>query len=302
MRILVTGASGFVGAHLARDLALAGHSVFALGGATFPPARVQQVVSSFGKEDLTIQGGLDLILSRFRPQAVVHAAALANTSTCEFEPARARAVNVEATRYLTSSIRKILPGTLLLYLSTDLVFDGSVAGDGGFRETDNPSPRSVYGRTKAEAEALMLEAGGYVIRSCLVYGVAIGEKEGFLGWMRKALVAGKPVTLATNEYRTPIFSGDIAALLKVLAETQPRNEHMFHAAGAERISRYEFGLRYCSAFGYNKDLLVAVKQEEIKTGAPRSPDVSLSSIRTSTLLTWKTRDVISGLAAMKNEN
>lgn len=123
-------------------------------------------------------------------------------------------------------------------------------------------PESLYGRLKCESESFVLKeyAESIVIRICLVYGSKLGERQGFLSWILNSLEQGKPVTLFTDEWRTPVYEDDISeAIARLISLWQadsrdraslPIHERIFHVPGPERISRYQFGeklLKYVDA-------------------------------------------------------
>ena len=274
--LLVTGASGFVGGHLALDLANAGFRVAALGGSRAPCVQVSKSVEVCERCDLSDSRQVNNLIQRLKPDAIVHCAALANASVCEKNPERAHLANVVATRNLVSAgdIR-------FIFVSTDLAFDGAVAPKGGFLETDLPQPRSVYAKTKVEAENFVLDTASFanIVRICLVYGTQMEGRGGFLSWMRSSLEQGESVKLFTDEWRTPIFSKDVSrAIEAILAkEDEAKANRVIHVAGSERISRYDFGLSYARRFGFDESQLITAKQSDFSSAAPRSPDVSLNN-------------------------
>src|SRR5262249_27575774 len=141
--LLITGASGLLGAHLLRCLAAGGARAVAWSGTRggelfgFPLRPV----------DLTDSGAVAEAFGAARPAAVIHAAAPARIADCAREPERAHAVNAAATARLAELCAAA--GARLVFVSTDLVFDGERAP---YREADGPAPLSAYGLAKAEGE------------------------------------------------------------------------------------------------------------------------------------------------------
>ena len=153
MRILVIGASGFIGRHLAARLALLPGVETYCSYRSRPPADDRNHWYQF---ELTDAVALDKVFSMIRPDLAVHLAAMADVATCEREQAAATAVNVAATSEIVNLCQST--GARLLFVSTEYVFDG---GRGFYREDDSPNPITHYGSTKREAERAVAELDAY---------------------------------------------------------------------------------------------------------------------------------------------
>src|SRR5262245_11675618 len=162
MRLLITGASGQLGAYLLREALARGDEVTAWtgsrGGELFgTPLRPVELADRDRAAEAFRQA---------RPDAVLHAAALASVADCHRDPGRARAVNAAGSALLAELAADA--GARLLQVSTDLVFDGE---RGNYTEQDPPRPLSVYARTKREAELAALQAPrSAVVRVSLLFG------------------------------------------------------------------------------------------------------------------------------------
>lgn len=303
MRVLITGAAGFVGGHLYRGLRDLGFETIGAARGARPSAAHELHFAELSAGDAVKQ-----LLDRTRPDAIIHCAAAANAGFCEANPEAARADNVAAVENLCRETR---PAALpLIHFSTDLVFDG--CGDapaGGFREDDKPQPATVYARTKLSAEQIVLNhPAGLVLRSALVYGPPCGEASGMMGWLLGALKQERPVELFTDEWRTPISTGDIvrtaAGLLSSNYMKQGRpEERILNLAGSQRLSRFEFGMIAADIFGLSTKLVRAgLRSEFIKQNRdlPHRPrDVSLNVERLVDRLKFTPSSVSQGLQRMK---
>ncbi len=308
MRVLVTGASGYVGAHLAVGIAKSGFDIVAVGGRTSCPVEVKNVVTAYEGVDLVSSFEVANLIKRVNPQVVVHAAALARAEYCEQFPKNAQEVNVTGTQNIILACKALSdPPPYLIFISTDYVFDGAEPGKECFSERDLPTPRTVYAQTKYAAEKLIHqeESAATILRLSLVYGGAIGKHVGPLGWMTQSLKEEKIIDLFVDEWRTPVFIGDVINVVCTIIERVSKKERMiesslFHIGGDERISRYEFGLILARVFGLHGHCIRPQKLGEAKFLAPRPYDVSLSNALVRRKLGVEFCDIASGLLKIKS--
>jgi dTDP-4-dehydrorhamnose reductase len=266
-RVLVTGASGLLGGRLATLLAK-DHTVVAT--VHHAPAPDGLTTVPF---DLASPETVPRAFEAARPEAVVHAAALADADACERDPERAAALNVQATAALAEACAR--RGARFILLSTDLVFDGS---RGGLREDEPAQPLLGYGRSKLEAEEETLRVcpGSAVVRVALVCGRGHGHRATSSEAVVWALAQDKRPRLFTDQYRTPVDPEAVTPALAALI--RGRGEGRYHLGGPERVSRYELGVRAATAFGFDPAAIEATTQASYP-GALRPADVSLDSGR-----------------------
>ncbi|MEN5083898.1 NAD-dependent epimerase/dehydratase family protein [Bosea sp. TWI1241] len=166
-RILLTGASGFVGRHLARDLAARGHLVRCAGRAGLPEGAGIEAVAT---GDLA--GEIDWRPLLAGVDQVVHAAGLAHADS-DLPEERYRRVNTQATLALAAAARAAGIGRFV-FLSSIRAQTGPVAA-GPLRDADPPLPTDAYGRSKLAAEQGLagLDLDWVALRPVLVYGPGV---------------------------------------------------------------------------------------------------------------------------------
>jgi dTDP-4-dehydrorhamnose reductase len=155
MKVLILGASGYVGGALWRWLS-ARHDVVGTRGRRDVPGLIHVDVTDAQTGARLASDGFDLI---------IHTAGVVGLEDAEADPERARQVNVDSIRTLLHAVDE--RRTRILYLSSDHVFDGAKEF---FVESDAPAPVNTYGRTKVAAERLLGESSHLVVRIPLVYG------------------------------------------------------------------------------------------------------------------------------------
>ena len=217
------------------------------------------------------------IFAELRPKLIIHCAALSRSRDCEADPALAKRLNVDVTAQLAHLARDIP----FVFFSTDLVFDGT---KGNYREEDPPSPMSVYGETKVQAEQIVLANPNHtVIRTSLNAGVSLTQDRSFVEEMCRAWEAGKTLTLFTDEFRSPIpVTATAKAVWELVGMQRPG---LYHLAGAERLSRWEIGQLVAERF---RELNPKLKPGSAKkyAGNPRPLDTSLDSSKIQRLLSF----------------
>ena len=202
--------------------------------------------------------------------AVVNAAAYTDVEKAEDEVERAYLVNERAAGRLAAVARDA--GLAFLHVSTDFVFDGSKQD--AYRETDEPNPLNVYGRSKLAGEQAVLSSHpeATIVRTAWTFGpggtnfptkileraqaLTGGGVAGAPGG-RAAMTAAEPVGLpaaapklqvVSDEVGSPTYSVDLAAGLLALLSTGATG--LFHLTGTGFCSRYELALETLRLAGY----------------------------------------------------
>lgn len=137
-------------------------------------------------------------------------------------------------------------GSRLIYLSTDVVFDGRHPP---YDETAPPSPINSYGRAKAAAESIVRQLDDYVIvRTSLIYGLRVMDHG--TRWMAEALRSGRPVTLFSNQRRNPIWVQTLSRACLELAFSDYQG--VLNVAGSQVLTRAEFALKMLDWWGISE--------------------------------------------------
>lgn len=229
MRVLVTGAGGFLGRALAADLAQRGVDVLAAYRTTVPPAFAPPAPRLVA---------LDLAALTALPgpvDAVVHAAATSAWTGVSAE-AMARD-NVEATRRLIAAA-KVAGPTKFIFCSSMSAF-GDIKSGSVDESTPVASP-DVYGMTKLVGEAMLREAApglaGLALRLPAVIGP--GAKRNFLAVAAARLKAGEPVSIFNPDapFNNAVHSADLAALVATMLERGWQGYDMLVLGAAGQMS------------------------------------------------------------------
>jgi len=144
MRVLVTGADGFVGTHLCRHLRAQGDEVLAYGGPASQAPEVRAI-------DIRREAEVLQMVSDARPEGIIHLAGWASVGSSYAQPTPCFEVNALGTAYVVDAIRKQAPHARFLLISSGEVY-GEVPGGGASSEPTPLSPKSPYATSKLAAE------------------------------------------------------------------------------------------------------------------------------------------------------
>jgi dTDP-4-dehydrorhamnose reductase len=174
---------------------------------------------------------LQALLSTQPPQRLVYCHAVCDVSKCEENPDWAYDINVQHIQRLL----EVLPeSTRLVYVSSDHVF----GGDGAYNEESEPCPISVYGRTRVEAEKLVLARGqSLVLRPGLAIGASHNGRTGHSDWLAYRHRRNLPITIVEDEYRSVVWVEDLADRIMRFAASDETG--LRHIAASQAISRIE---------------------------------------------------------------
>ena len=264
-KLLITGASGFLGWHLC-ELAKKEWDVYG----TYFSHSLEIPGTKLVKVDLTDFAELKGVFQEIQPSAVIHTAALSQPNYCQTHQEESHSINVTASLNIAGLCADYsIP---CVFTSTDLVFDGK---KGFYKETDSVNPVNIYGEHKVMAEVGMLERypQAAICRMPLMFGNATPTAISFLQSFIKTFQEGKELKLFTDEFRTPVNGKTAAEGLLLALEIQG----IIHLGGKERISRYDFGRLLVEIFEIPGAKITASQQKDVKMAAPRASDVSLDS-------------------------
>jgi len=264
VRLLVTGAGGQLGHDVVLAATAAGDEVAGADHATL---------------DVTDRDAVLGAITSWRPDAVVHCAAWTAVDACEGDPGRAFAANALAVRWVAEACDRA--GAHLVHLSTDYVFDGTLARP--YHEWDPTAPASVYGASKlaGEREALALGARAAVVRTSWVCGEHGANVVATV--LRLAPGCdGKAGALAFVEDQRghPTFTADLAPLLRRVA--LDRRSGVVHATNQGAVSWYEFVGDVLAAAGHDRALVRAISSAELDP--PRPATRPANSVLDNTVL------------------
>jgi UDP-glucuronate 4-epimerase len=210
-RIVLTGAAGFIGFHVAKRLLEAGAYVHGVDNlvpyydVALKEARLAAIAPrerfDVTRADIAEPGRMRAVFAAFRPDYVVHLAAQAGVRHSLVDPRAYTLANVDGFHEILEAARA-QPVRHLLYASSSSVYGASTAVP--FTETDPADrPLSLYGATKranelmAHSYARLFGIAATGLRFFTVYG-PWGRPDMALFAFTKAILAGEPINVFNN--------------------------------------------------------------------------------------------------------
>tara|TARA_Y100000588_G_scaffold121094_1_gene132598 strand:+ start:891 stop:1796 length:906 start_codon:yes stop_codon:yes gene_type:complete len=297
MKVLIIGASGFIGYYVGRRLI--GESEIEVVS-TYNSRIPDDVDKSWLPLDITDHDCVEEIFQNVRPDVVLLLAAIADVKTAETGQERTTEVNVGGTRQVAQLCSQ--QGTKLIFLSSEYVFGGD---NGPYHEDDSPDPITHYGTTKSQAEKAVADhvSQWSIVRTSLVYGWPLRGRRNTVTSIADRLRSGQTYIGDSHAYRTPIY---VEHLIEGITELVV-NDHtgIFHIAGANLMNMYEFGRVVAEAFRLDGRL---VQPADIQCRVPHPTNLSrqtppldilgLDCRQTNSQLGLRTFDITTGLREM----
>lgn len=265
-KLLLTGGSGLLGLNWARVVAgkWSAHLVM-------HNRDVRLAEASCHRADLSSKDNVARLLKAIEPDLVVNAAGLTSVEGCEQEPESAALANVRIPALLAQCCAE---GRIpMVHVSTDHLFGGT---EPLRSEADQISPLNLYARTKAQGEDAVLAAyPEALVARTNFYGWGPSYRQSFSDRIIGSLRSGKETVLFEDVYFTPLV---VDAVVETVHDLVARDAHgVFHVAGDERLSKYEFGLRIAEVFGLDKRFIRAGRLAKQPSLTVRPLDMSLSN-------------------------
>ncbi|HYR06794.1 MAG TPA: SDR family oxidoreductase [Longimicrobium sp.] len=267
--VLVTGASGLLGAHAC--LAAAARGMRVVGTVHLHPVSLPGV--ELVGVDLSAEAEVRALVDDVRPAWVLHCAAMTEVDRAQEHPHEAELANVEATALLARAAAAA--GAGLVYVSTDAVYPGD---RGGYAEDDPTGPVNVYARSKLAGEEAVRAAGPrhLVVRANL-FGWNVQPKQSLAEWILAGLEAGGPVPGFADVCFNPLEAGELAGTLLDLAAGPHRGT--VNAGASDRVSKYAFARMVAEVFGHDPGLVTPASAADAAFRAPRPRDTSMDVSR-----------------------
>lgn len=256
-KLLVTGAAGQLGSEMISALG----ERYTVQGTTSDAMdirdadRVREVVDTAGAD------------------FVIHCAAMTDVDACESDPDLAMAVNRDGTANIAEACQDA--GSVMVYVSTDYVFDGRQPEP--YREADQTNPINHYGRSKLAGEQAVLKLlpdNHVIIRTAWVYGF---HGQNFVKTILGLARSGQtPLEVVSDQIGCPTWTAEIVRQVDRILEAGMQG--VVHVTAGGACSRYDLAVELIRIMNLST-AVEPVTSDQFPQRAPRPGNSSLENAR-----------------------
>jgi dTDP-4-dehydrorhamnose reductase len=220
-----------------------------------------------------------------KPQITLHCAAFTDVDACEKDAKTAMEINADGAENIARACRKV--GAVMLYYSTDYVFDGQKKSP--YCEDDLPNPKTKYGQSKYEGEKKIAKnlKQFAIIRTSWLYGV---HGKNFVKTMirlgreqienKKGGIGFRPLRVVDDQIGCPTSAKELVAQTKLIIDRGLTG--LFHGACAGATSWFNFARAIFDNLSLDVDLEPCATEESPRP-APRPKYSALENARLNKL-------------------
>jgi dTDP-4-dehydrorhamnose reductase len=237
-KILILGSSGFLGNSLIEFFKDTHYEVF--GQSRYPgmdaqcdPANIDEITN---------------LISGLNPDVIINLIANTNVDLCQknkniaFESNVLPAINlIKVLRYLKKKVR-------IIHISTDHVYDGE-----GFKKENEVNPLNVYALTKLEAERIILDYGGLIIRTNFIGKNFNNKKKSLTDWIYYSLIKGEEITVFENIKINPLNVKTLCSYLSLTIEK--KKDGIFNLGSSDGITKASLAFLFANELRLKSELL-----------------------------------------------
>ncbi|MBY0347695.1 MAG: SDR family oxidoreductase [Hydrotalea flava] len=284
MKILITGANGFIGAHFIQYCLQ--HKLNFVATGTKPVCSID-IPNDYATMDITNRKNIRKVLEQYQPNVILHAAAMSKPDECQLNQEACLQVNLLGTHHLLMEAANLNQAVHFIFISTDFVF----GGNGPNAEEDVKQPLNFYGASKLMAELCLLQTSQpvTVVRPSFVFGPEIkGVRKDFLHQVYDKIQQQEVFPIVNDQYRTPTFIVDFCKGLHQIIDTGSTGT--FHLSGSTYITPYQMAVTMADILQLPKHTLKAVTANDFPEPVKRAKQGGLNIQKAEKILGYTTTD------------
>lgn len=259
MKILIIGGTGVIGSKLVNHFTHEETQVeFTYHGNKIPSPVIKFL-------DITDSIATKNLITKIKPDYVIHTAAVTNVDLCETNTSLADSVNIKGTLNVVEGCKE--SRSSIIYVSTSFVFDGTKEI---YSEEDTTSPTTHYGLTKSKGEEIVRSSNlpHLILRTDQPYcWIENWQHTNSVLRVIQTLESGKILKEISNWYNTPTYVPDFVKATAKLMELNKTGT--YHVVGPDFINRYEWAITTAEIFGLDKNKIESINSNSLNLPAKR---------------------------------
>jgi dTDP-4-dehydrorhamnose reductase len=269
-KILITGSNGMLGTDLCQELEQ-DYELYGLDVEENPLS----AACNFEKGDITDKINVLGIINRIKPDLAIHTAAMTDVDGCERDKDAAYLINTTGTGNVAFACERT--GAIMVYISTDFVFDGKKKAP--YREDDKPGPLSIYGDSKLKGEEAVAKhlKKHFILRTSWLYGK---HGKNFVDTIIAKAKAEKILKVVDDQAGSPTYTKDLAKAIHAFLnkifmkyKTKDTGYGIYHVSNSGSASWYEYAKQALTLAG-EKAKVLSISSKELDRPAVR-PAISV---------------------------
>lgn len=231
--------------------------------------------------DITKPTTIEKAILKYKPDVIVHMAALVDMRICELEPTKAQLINTTGTKNISLACKKHC--IKLVYLSSGAVFDGKK--ETAYCESDIPHPLNVYGKTKYAGEKIVqkLLPNALIIRTGWLFGSGKNDTK-FVSQVIQKLHKGETLSAVSDRYGSPTYVPDLLQTIEKLITA--KKSGIYHVVNSDSASYYDIAKEVKKLMKSNTEVTPINSKSFGKKIVKRAHNETLSSSKIK-LHSWK---------------
>jgi dTDP-4-dehydrorhamnose reductase len=294
--IVVTGANGLLGQKLVQKLSRR-DAVHLIATGVGPNRNPLDEGYVYEKMDITNPDEVRAVFTKYEPTEVINTAAMTNVDQCEKEQEACWKLNVEAVETQVALCKEF--ETRMVHISTDFIFDGAA---GPYTEKATPNPLSWYGKSKLEAENIVITSGlpYSIARTQLVFGVVPDmSRTNIVLWVKKSLENKQTIKVVNDQWRCPTLAEDLAE--GVVLMTMKNKQGIYNISGPDMYSIYDMAQMVADHWKLDKTLITPTDSVSLNQPAKRPPKTGFIILKAQTELGYRPRTFTEALSIVERQ-
>jgi len=241
--------------------------------------------------DITKKSEIGALIKKISPDIVVHTAAYTDVDGCELDPEKAYKINSDGTKSVALACRAV--DAILIYISTDFVFDGKK--NKPYIETDKVNPLGIYADSKLKGEEAIKKIlkKYFILRTSWLYGK---HGKNFVDTIIAKAKSEKVLRVVNDQIGSPTYTKDLAKAIHKIATVIARPEGpkqsqygTYHISNSGSISWFDYA-REILSLARSKTKVVPISSQELARPAKRPAMSVLDNSKFNRLTGYRMRN------------